>query len=360
MGLPFFNSRSRKLDQIVAIDLGGRVTKAVHLLRKGEKLHLASFAVLDTPASDKALSSEALAEHLKAVCRAMGGSRSRQVTLAIGVNETLFRQVEAPLMPVADLRQMLKLNAKVYLQQDLPNYVFDCFFIPPRNPNLTKLPEGSKPGTATPRNRVMVGGIRRDLLETLQAAIRGAGLIADQVIPGVVGPSNAFEHAEPDLFRSEPVALVDVGFKNSTITILDGGEIALNRVVAIGGDRLTSGLMETLKITYLEAENIKLGMPTEVQVELEPLIQPLGRELRASLDFFEHQHDKTIGHVFVSGGTARSEFILQALQNELMVQCQGWNPAKNLELLLTPEQRGTFESIAPQLTVAIGAATAAL
>jgi type IV pilus assembly protein PilM len=86
----------------------------------------------------------------------------------------------------------------------------------------------------------------------------------------------------------------------------------------------------------------------------------LGRELRASLDFYEHQQDKAIAHVFLSGGTARSEFILQALQNELMVQCKTWNPAKNLQLALPGEQMGEFERTAPQLTVAIGAATAAL
>ena len=206
----------------------------------------------------------------------------------------------------------------------------------------------------------MVGGIKRERLNVLQAAVRGAGLVADQVIPGVLGPSNAFDPAEPELFSAESTALVDVGFKHTTITIVDGGEIVLNRVVGIGGDRLTNGLSEALKISYLEAENIKLGMPTEVQAELEPLIQPLGRELRASLDFYEHQQDKTIAHVFLSGGTARSEFILQALQNELMVQCKTWNPAKNLQLALSPEQMGEFERIAPQLTVAIGAATAAL
>ena len=88
----------------------------------------------------------------------------------------------------------------------------------------------------------------------------------------------------------------------------------LNRVVGIGGDRLTGGLSEAMGISYMEAENIKVGMASEVQANLEPLINPLGRELRASIDFFEHQHDKTATQVFISGGSARSEIIIQALQ----------------------------------------------
>lgn len=358
MGLPFVNRQSRKRDQVVAIDLGGQITKAVHVQRKGDRLNLANFAMLESPAGDKAMSADVLAEHLRNVGKALGGGRPRQVTLALGVNDTLFRQIEAPLMPVVDLRQMLKFSAKTYLQQDLPNYVYDCYYAPPGA--ASKPGESGKTAGGVPKCKVMVGGIKRDTLNLLHSAIRSAGWQADQVVPGAMGPTNAFEHAEPDAFAAESVALVDVGFRHTTITILDQGDIILHRVVAIGGDRLTGGLSEAMKISYLEAENIKIGMANEVQAELGPLIQPLGRELRASMDFFEHQRDKAIGTVYLSGGTARNEVLLQMMQAELMVQCKSWNPAKNLQLALPPERLGEMDQAAPQLTVAIGAATAAL
>jgi len=141
------------------------------------------------------------------------------------------------------------------------------------------------------------------------------------------------------------------------ITILDRGEIKLNRVVAIGGDRLTSGLAEALNISYVEAENIKIGMPTEVQPNLESILSPLGRELRASIDFFEHQNDKSVSQVYISGGSARSDLIMQALQAELMVGCKTWNPAAFLQL--DPQKASELEQVTPQLTVALGAATSA-
>ena len=67
---------------------------------------------------------------------------------------------------------------------------------------------------------------------------------------------------------------------------------------------------------------------------------------------------KTVGKVFIAGGSARSEFIVQSLQNELMVPCESWSPLKFLELALPPEKMGTLEEVAPQLTVAIGAGAA--
>jgi Tfp pilus assembly PilM family ATPase len=164
----------------------------------------------------------------------------------------------------------------------------------------------------------------------------------------------------PEVFAREVIALVDIGFKNSSISILVEGELALSRVVAIGGDRLTSGLAETMGISYAEAEGIKVGMAGEVQPTLESLLTPLGRELRASIDFFEHQHDRPVSQVYVSGGSARSEFILQSLQNEMMVECKTWNATGFLQMALPPQQTAEVEQIAAQLTVALGAALAAL
>ncbi len=354
MGLPFINSQAKKRDQIIAIDLGGQTTKAVHLQRRGERFSLADYAILDAPIFEKNISADLLADHLKNVTKALGNPHAKQVTLAIGVTETMFRQVELPLMPVADMRQMLKFNTKNYLQQDLPDHVYDCWVL--GLAGLAKTADGARPSPLSQKQRVIVGGAKKQLIDQLQAAIRGAGLVPDHIVPGMIGPSNAFEMSEPEIFAKEVVGLVDIGFKNSTITILDAGEIMLNRVVNIGGDKLTNGLAEALSISYVEAEGIKLGMPSEVQQNLESLLNPLGRELRASIDFFEHQKDRTVTQVFISGGSARNELIIQTLQNELMVPCKSWNPARFLELALAPEKMGEVEQIAPQLTVAIGAA----
>jgi type IV pilus assembly protein PilM len=358
MALPFLNNGNKSLDQLVSVDLGGRTTKAVHMQRRGDSLALCGFAVLDAPLSDKSISVDLLAEHIKAVGQALGIAKAKPVSLAVGVNESIVRLTELPLMPVGDMRLILKNNSKNYLQQDLVGYVFDCFIFPPR---VNGAPAKDKNSSASmvPKNRVLATGMKKQMVDDLQAAIRNSGLIADRVVPGVVGPVNAFEMAQPNEFAKGIVALVDIGFKNSTICILQEGELMLNRVVAIGGDRLTAGLAETMNISYGEAEGIKIGMPEEVQANLEPLIIPLGRELRASIDFFEHQHDKVVTQVFISGGSARSEFIVKLLQTELLVDCKPWNPASFLQMALPPQQTTEIDVVASQLTVAIGSALAA-
>jgi type IV pilus assembly protein PilM len=141
---------------------------------------------------------------------------------------------------------------------------------------------------------------------------------------------------------------------------LQEGELVLNRVVSIGGDRLTSGLSEAMNIAYAEAEGIKVGMPSEVETQLEVLISPLARELRASIDFFEHQQERTLSEVYVSGGSSRSEFIVQALRREIGIEFKTWNPLAGIQLALAPAQSADIEQIAPLLSVAVGAALTAI
>ncbi len=357
MALPFFKGAARNRDQMLAIDLGGRTTKAVHLQRVNDRFALCGLALLDAPIYERSPSPELLAEHFRNVFEAVG-SKCRPVTLALGVNDAMTRHADLPLMPVEDMRQVLQNNTKNYLQQDLPGHVFDCLIIPPR-PNQKPADQAKFP-TGSPKQRVLVAGARRQLVEDMQAAIKTTGLIADHIVPGLIGPVNAFELAMPEVFTREVVALVDIGFKNTTICILQEGELILSRVVGIGGDKLTAGLAESLGVSYAEAEGIKVGMPTEVQSNLETLIAPLGRELRASIDFFEHQQDKAVTQVFMGGGSASSDFIVQTLRTDLMVECKTWNPVGSLQVAVDPQQTAQLDQVAPQLAVAIGAAVAAL
>jgi type IV pilus assembly protein PilM len=360
MALAFFDTGGRKKrDHVLAVDLGGRITKAVHLQRRGDTFILWRYALIDAPIFDKSLSADLLKEHLMVLSQGFEG-KVKHVALTVGVNDAIVRHVELPPMPADDIRAVLKHNSRVYLQQDLAGFVFDCYATGSNgNPAKGAESKGSAKG-AGQKQTILIAGAKKQLVDEYVSAIKSAGLTPDHIVPGVIGPVNAFEKAMPEAFSKDVVALVDIGFKSSSISILREGELILSRVVGIGGDRLTHGLAETMNISYAEAEGIKIGMAGEVQGVLESLITPLGRELRASIDFFEHQQDRTVTQVYLSGGSARSEYIAQILRHELMVECKTWNPAGFLKTTLPPEQTAELEQVAPQLTVAIGAALTAL
>ena len=353
LSLPFLNGAGRKKRaQMIAIDLGSRTTKAAMFERRGDKLALTKYALLDAPIFEKKMSPELLGDHLKAAAEALG-SPTKYISLAVGLDDALVRQIELPMIPVDEMRQILKVNHKNYLQQDLPNHIFDCYILPPRE--STTAP---KTGFA-PKLKVLAAASKQQLVNDFMQATQLAGLTADCMVPGLIGPINAFEQALPEIYAKETVALVDIGFKHTSVCILDRGEMALTRVVNIGGDKLTTGLAEALSISYAEAEGIKVGMAPEVEGPLQMQVIPLGREIRASLDFFEHQQDRPVSQVYLSGASARSEMILQMLHSELLLECKTWNPTSSLQLALPSQQTVEVEHVGSQLTVAIGAALAA-
>jgi type IV pilus assembly protein PilM len=343
---------------MMAVDLGARTTKAIIVERRGETLALTRYAMLDAPIYEKKFSPDLLSDHLRTVSEALGNS-VKYVTLAIGLDDAVVRQVELPQIPKDEMRLVLKNNTKGYLQQDLPNHVFDCHIFAPKMLSAAKGGAEAPRTSAIPKLKVLVAGAKQNLVDDYQSAIKNAGLIPECIVPGLIGPVNSFEMAMPQVFENDSVALVDIGFKHSTICVLDRGELALSRVVNIGGDKLTSGLAETMGITYAEAEGVKLGMAPEAKAAVESQVMPLGRELRASLDFFEHQADRPVSQVYVTGGAARSEMFIQMLHSEMIVECKIWNPTTFLQLALPGQQAVDIEHVGPQLSVAIGAALAA-
>jgi len=350
--LPFLNRASRrKRAQMISVDLGSRTTKACLFERRGEILALTRYALLDAPIFEKRISPEQLGDHLKAVAEALGNS-TKYLIVAVGLEDAVVRQIELPQIPLDEMRQILRVNHKNYLQQDLPNHVFDCYIIPPRALGADK-PVG------VPKLKVLAAAAKQQLVDDLMKATQIAGLTPECMVPGLIGPMNTFEQALPDVYARETVALVDIGFKHTSVCVMDRGELALTRVVNIGGDKLTAGLAEAMSISYAEAEGIKVGMAPEVESSLQMQVIPLGREIRASLDFFEHQQDRPVSQVYLSGASARSEMILQMLHSELLLECKTWNPTGFLQLALPGQQAVEVDHIGSQLTVAIGAALAA-
>lgn len=358
--LPFSTSGAvkKKRSQVISVDLGSRTTKAVLLERRGEALALTRYALLEAPIYDKKISPEQLGDHLHTVVEALG-STTKYICVAMGINDTIVRRVELPQIPLDDMRTVLKMNHKSYLQQDLPNHTFDCFIIASRAQNTAAPKPGDGTSGAAKKLNVLVAAAKQQLITDFMQATSTNSLVPDTLVPSLVGPINAFEAAMPEIYNKETVALVDIGFRHSSICILDRGELVLNRVVNLGGDQFTAGLAEARGgIPYAEAEGIKVGMPGEVESELQTQIMPLGQEIRAMLNFFEHQQDRPVSQVYVSGGTARSDVIVQMLQAETMVECKSWNPTSFLQLALPSQQAAEIDHISPQLAVAVGTALA--
>lgn len=351
MGLPFLDNLSAKVDQIIAIDLGTRTTKAVYLQRRDGKFVLLDYVLQEVPVFEKRLSNELLAEHLRTVVRNFK-ARTKRVVMVIPVADSLISHAEMPAVDISDMRKMVRLNAKSYFQQDLPDHAFDCYAVPASS-------ESASTGKTSAKMRAVVGAASQSFLTELESAANDAGLILEAVTLSHLGATNAFL-ALPEEPHKGAVALVDIGFANTTVSILLDRELRFSRVVNIGADMLTTGLAESLNITYPVAEGLKQIMPDKVQSKLQTLLAPLARELRTSIDFFEHQQENIVSEIYVSGGSVRSASLVQMLQSELNLPCKPWDPSRSFVIELPSALQSKIKEDAPQLATALSAGLAVL
>src|ERR1700683_1128290 len=106
MAFSFLKGASRKKrDKMIVVDLGSRTTKAILLERRGEILALTRYALLDAPIFDKTLSVDLLSDHLRSVSEVLGDT-TKAVTLAIGLDDAIVRQVDLPQMPLDQMRMV--------------------------------------------------------------------------------------------------------------------------------------------------------------------------------------------------------------------------------------------------------------
>ena len=111
MALPFLAGKVKRT-QMVSVDLGSRITKAVLLEQRGGAWALTGYALLDAPLFEKKISPELLTEHLRAVVEALG-TKIKLVTVALSLDDAVVRLVDLPQMPVDEMRLVLKKGTTV-------------------------------------------------------------------------------------------------------------------------------------------------------------------------------------------------------------------------------------------------------
>ena len=346
-----FGRRSQRRDEIVAIDLGARVAKAVHLCRRGSDVALLNYALLEMTPASQASPREQLADLLRKMHKALGAS-TRLTVLALGPTRSVLTHLDLPAVAPSDLRRMIKLSPKNYLQRDLPDHVFDCFV------GAASEESGSAAfGRGKRKSKVLVGGASRTDVEELSQAAHDAGLMLGAITLSPVGIANAFR-ARKDEAADEAVALLDIGYSSSTINIVQAGELLLTRFINFGAEKIADVLEKVSKTHGPEPaeEDTSFSDEVEVQAKLQRAILLLAREVDASIGFFVSQQEATtVSRVLVSGGSARSQFILQTLEAELTLPCESWNPTSGLRLELPEARCQELEYEAPQFAVAVGA-----
>jgi Tfp pilus assembly PilM family ATPase len=348
----------RRADSVIGIDLGKHVFKGVTLRRKGDsRFVLTSFASHQVP--EEFASADDLARELKFLLKELGGG-AKACAVAISDPAALLRIIEQPDTPVELLRNALRLNGLAVLNQECKDFVLDVARVLSRNASV-KSTSGSSGNVAVQssvvtQTKYLVGGMLRPAVKQISAAISKTRLRADILQLAPICSFNAFELAYPETFANEGFLLLDMGHLQSTMLIGSKGELVLVRSIDYGGKALMQALTAE---GALEADAAWLMIQQGDEGMAEICSNSLSRlvtEVRNSIGFFEGQREESINRIFVSGGLARAETVLQTLSDELGLACEIWDPLETCELALPAAKRQALPNEFVSLNVACGVA----
>lgn len=342
---------AKSLSSAVGVDIGRFALKSVQLQKKsGNRYIVTNYATVPREESeDPAGAILALGNSLKALFKQLG-TNAKVCGISISDPDAIIRIIDQPDTPPNVLRDALRLNGLMLLNQDCRDFVLDCDYIE------TTAPVES-PNNRLPHKRYLVGGLPRTQVTDISAALEsagGPGVLSLQLSP--ISVYNAFEFAQEEVFNQHAFLLVDIGHTSSTMILGVKREMVLVRAIDFGGKML----LETLQNLSGETREMvlqALEQEDEIMVEnTRAAIADLTREVSSSIGFFEGRREETIAQVWISGGVAKSSTVVRVLSEELRMPCLSWNALERCEVNVPSAKRSQFASQALDLSVACGAA----
>jgi type IV pilus assembly protein PilM len=147
-----------------------------------------------------------------------------------------------------------------------------------------------------------------------------------------------------------------MGHLQSTVLIGHKSELMLARSIEYGGKQFTEAMTADGAVDAAAARVLMQQGDAGIAEVCRQSLLDLATEVRNSVGFFEGQCEESIHRIFVSGGMAKTEMILQTLSDELGLPCEVWDPLETCQVALPPAKRQALAGEFVSLNVACGAA----
>ena len=340
-----------KKDSLVGLDIGSRSVKVAEVVETKNGLKLKHFGIADIPPGtieDGTISDpDTAAETIRQLFKS-NKIKEKNVAVSIGGYPVIVKKINIQSMPEEKLQESIHFEAEQYIPFDISDVNLDFQILGENENNPHQM-------------SVFLVAAKKELVNDYINVVNLAGLNPCIIDVEAFALQNIFE-ANCDT-SNENVALIDIGASKTSLNILKGTSSVFMRDVALGCLQINQKIMSLLDCTYQQAEQIKLGEPSdnlsaeEIKEIITTVVSDWCTEILRALDFFYANYpDDQIKRIILSGGGANIAEFRQLLASKASTVVETLNPVKKFrvdEKTFDPE---FISQIAPQAAIAMGLA----
>lgn len=338
----------------LGVDIGTLSIKIVEFSNENGRPKLENYAILtnyglalknlaQNGGTPKAFGGEA-SLMLKRLVKA-GEMEARAVNMSVPIFSSFLTVMELPQMSESELVNAVQFEAKKYVPVPLDSVVIDWSLI----------------GTSGEgKILVLLVAIPKDLINEYANIARAADLKLLTIELETISAARALIGNDP-----VPAVLMDMGSRDTTISVVDNGHLRISHSIETSGEDLTRGLANSLNISWRRAEELKkanglkiMDNNSQITSVLTPLLDIIINAAQNIIDIYFSKTKKKIEKLIIYGGASKmpgfSEYLTSRLKMDVVI-------GSPFSRVTCPEKlKSVIDEIGHEFTIAIGLALKAL
>ena len=333
----------------MGVDIGSSSIKIVELSRRGRKTKLENYIEFKPPKERLMFKKEGEGIVLpritaKTIRRVLdkAGIKTKRAVFTLPDHSTLFTWFELPLMTKEEIPEAVKYEARHRSPFPLSEIVLDWQIVE----------RGKK------KIKILLVIVPKEIVNQYQT-LSALAQLETRILEAEV-----FAFARSSIReKDKTIALVDIGEKTSTCSIIDNGVLKRSYSFDISGEELTEAVSKSLNVDYKEAEELKkrYGLyPREeknakgLREALLPGVRLISKEISGAMENFYQSELKRAQKIVLGGGGSLLLGLEEYLIDELKMDVERAAPFLNISHPSILEN--TLTTLGPSYAIAVGAA----
>lgn len=338
----------------LGVDIGTLSIKVVELSNENNRPKLENYAILtnynlvENPVQ-KVFGGEA-ALMLRRILKESEIS-AKEINMSMPIFSSFLTIMELPQMPEPEIASAIQFEAKKYIPVPLESVLVDWSII---------RSGGAVPPDQAGKISVLLIAIPKDLVNEYTNIARDSDLKLINLELETMAAARALIGNDP-----VPAVLIDMGSRDTTISIVDGGHVQISHSIETSGEDLTGVLAKSLNISWRRAEELKkeqgltiMDNNSQIGGVLNPLLDVISNSIKNIIDLYFRKTNKKPEKIIIYGGASKMPGFPEYLKNSIGLDILTGNPFG--KIMYNERLKPIIEKTGHEFTIAAGLALKAI